>query len=255
MKIVEGPGVSREAELKEVINDMSEQLKRVRGDNKRLKEVLKNTEDECDCLQNCYKENTRLEEDLEKYRRIIKEMMSQSKSLTRTAREMGFYIPGHSGQASFDKDKASIKRTLMGETPGGVSRASSRTEATMMTRGGDARSSRGGGGGSRAPSAPPRSEVVSRASSRVSMANDAVDPEFVVDGKLVKLDAAVTAAMTARDDQLRGMLRQNMKEMGLDDQSIIDVQDFQEHNVDYVAELETVFNRAKELADLAEEYR
>ena len=76
-----------------------------------------------------------------------------------------------------------------------------------------------------------------------------------VDDKLVKLDDAVNLAMQARDNQLQSVLKRDMEAMGLDDQTIMNIEEFQEQNVDYLAELETVFNRAKDLADLAEEYR
>jgi len=246
VKVVEGPGVSREAELKNVINEMTKQLEVVRKDNKRLKDLLKSTEDECDCLQNCFKENTRLEKDVEKYRKIIQEIMSQSKSLTRTAKEMGFYLPGHSTRESFIKDKESIKKSLV--AGGG---AASRTPSRKTSRSGA--TSRGGGGASGPPS---RSGGASGAASQSSFGDGGGESdEEMADDKLVKLDDAVDAAMTARDNQLRSVLRKNMEQMGLDESSILDLQEFQDQNVDYLAELETVFNRAKELADLAEEYR
>merc|ERR1719334_2611220 len=237
VKVVEGPGVSREGELKGVINDLMKQLERLRADNKRLKEMLKSTEDECDCLQNCFKENTRLEGDVEKYRRIIQEMMAQSRTLTKTAREMGFHLPGHSGHDSFTKDKESIKKLLL-DTP---SRRSSRTKVPISS--GAATGAASGaatgdapGAASGAASGPDRSDAASKAASKLTAAPGVgVDiegnPDFVVDGKLVKLDEAVTAAMTARDAQLRGVLRTNMEQMGLDDQSIITVAQFQDDNV------------------------
>jgi len=242
IKVVEGPGVSREADLKNVINEMMKQLDRVRGDNKRLKELLKSTEDECDCLQNCYKENLRLEQEVDKYRSLIQEMMSQSKSLSRAAREMGFYLPGHSGRESFEKDKDSIKKSLMAEGgPTTPSRVSSRVAST-----------RGGG-----VSVPSRSQAVSQAASRLSLppGGDAVNPEHPGDTKLVELGEAVTAAMTARDDQIRGLLKSNLEELNIDDASIMNIQEFQDSNLEYAAELETVFNRARELAELAGDYK
>ena len=199
-------------------------------------------------MQNCFKENTRLEKDVAKYRMIIQEMMSQSKSLTRTAMDKGFNLPGHSTRDSFIRDKESIKRTLIGGAASGTpSRKSSRFGVAS-------------GAASGATSGAPSRGGASRAASQSSFGGDdgaAGEGEgmTVLEDKLVKLDDAVNAAMTARDNKLRSVLRQNMEEMGLDDPIILNIEEFQEQNVDYLAELETVFNRAKELADLAEEYR
>jgi len=258
IKVIEGPGVSREAELKNVINEMTKQLEAVRKDNKRLKDLLKSTEDECDCLQNCFKENTVLEKHLEYYRKIIQEMMSQSKSLTRTAREMGFFQPGHSTKESFIKDKEAIKRTLIQGASGPPSTRASRSGvASGDTSGAPSRGEPNEGELSR-PGSPRRTASRSEFGGDGgdgSVGSYGEDANIVVD-KLVKLDDAVNKAMAARDDQLRSALRRNMEDMGLkDDVSVLNIQEFQDENVDYLAELETVFYRAKELADLAEEYR
>jgi hypothetical protein len=76
--VVEQPGLSKEGELKQIVNDMINQLQKVKDDNERLKGLLRQSEDKCDCLQNCYGENIRLERQIQNYREEVDAVIRQT---------------------------------------------------------------------------------------------------------------------------------------------------------------------------------